>query len=105
MKVTLPDGSPLELPDGATGADAAAHPRPGRITPRHGPGRNSRPSRPTSSTVGRAGRVWPKSASSRVTDRPPPGGYTRRGRADRKRPVSGRSVLVLGWRVIGWPCG
>src|SRR5918992_6206825 len=23
MKVTLPDGSPLELPDGATGADAA----------------------------------------------------------------------------------
>jgi threonyl-tRNA synthetase len=24
MKVTLPDGSPLELPDGATGADAAA---------------------------------------------------------------------------------
>ena len=24
MKVTLPDGTPLELPDGATGADAAA---------------------------------------------------------------------------------
>ena len=23
MKVTLPDGSPLELPDGATGTDAA----------------------------------------------------------------------------------
>ena len=23
MKVSLPDGSPLELPDGATGADAA----------------------------------------------------------------------------------
>ena len=23
MKVTLPDGSPLELPDGSTGADAA----------------------------------------------------------------------------------
>jgi threonyl-tRNA synthetase len=29
MKVTLPDGSPLELPDGATGADAAAAIGPG----------------------------------------------------------------------------
>ena len=29
MKVTLPDGTPLELPDGATGADAAARDRPG----------------------------------------------------------------------------
>src|ERR671932_216136 len=29
MKVTLPDGTPLELPDGATGADAAAAIGPG----------------------------------------------------------------------------
>src|SRR6266498_1888733 len=29
MRVTLPDGSPLELPDGATGADAAAAIGPG----------------------------------------------------------------------------
>src|SRR6187397_1528142 len=29
MQVTLPDGSPLELPDGATGADAAAAIGPG----------------------------------------------------------------------------
>src|SRR4051794_3494210 len=29
MKVTLPDGNPLELPDGATGADAAAAIGPG----------------------------------------------------------------------------
>ena len=29
MKVTLPDGTPLELPDGATGADAAARDRRG----------------------------------------------------------------------------
>src|SRR3954466_13733006 len=29
MKVTLPDGTPLDLPDGATGADAAAAIGPG----------------------------------------------------------------------------
>ena len=29
MQVTLPDGTPLELPDGATGADAAAAIGPG----------------------------------------------------------------------------
>ncbi len=29
MKVTLPDGTPLELPDGATGADAALAIGPG----------------------------------------------------------------------------
>ena len=29
ITVTLPDGSPLELPDGATGADAAAAIGPG----------------------------------------------------------------------------
>ena len=29
MNVTLPDGTPLELPDGATGADAAAAIGPG----------------------------------------------------------------------------
>jgi threonyl-tRNA synthetase len=29
MKVTLPDGTVLELPDGATGADAAAAIGPG----------------------------------------------------------------------------
>ena len=29
MKVTLPDGTPLELPEGATGADAAAAIGPG----------------------------------------------------------------------------
>ena len=34
MKVTLPDGSPLELPDGATGTDAAAP--SARARPGHG---------------------------------------------------------------------
>ena len=29
MKVTLPDGTPLDLPEGATGADAAAAIGPG----------------------------------------------------------------------------
>jgi threonyl-tRNA synthetase len=29
MKVTLPDGTPLELPEGASGADAAAAIGPG----------------------------------------------------------------------------
>ena len=36
------------------------------------------------------------------TDRPLPGGYTRRGRADWERTDG---VWVVWGRVIGWPCG
>ena len=49
MKVTLPDGTPLELPDGATGADAAARDRR-----RASRARRSRPGRRRGPRPGRA---------------------------------------------------
>ena len=53
MKVTLPDGTPLELPDGATGADAAAAIGPGLARAALAVKQNGAAARPRAAAGGR----------------------------------------------------